>query len=209
MIRPSPLPNRCHPDGTLVAVSARGTMMGNRGGRLHRNDFTLGRARWRGPAWICCETSFRNRHRTVMGQGYTELFFLDEATALAAGHRPCFACRNAEARRFATCWTEAHATSTPVRAGEIDRVLHAARRGPPYEIDAGKLPPGAICRQEGRFWLRTRSGWLEWTDLGYLAGRGPAPDRTTRLCTPEPTCAVLRAGYAPRLHPSATAPGKR
>ena len=89
-----PLQNRVTPEGEIIATAARGTMMGNRGGCLHRPDKTLGRRRWVTRQWICCELRFRGRHRVVMTPGqYTELFFLDEATALAAGHRPCFECR--------------------------------------------------------------------------------------------------------------------
>jgi len=84
--RPRPLQNRVAPDGALHSVAARGLLMGNRGGRLHDATQRLSRARWRSRAWIACEIDFRGRHRTVMGAGYTELFFLDEATALAAGH---------------------------------------------------------------------------------------------------------------------------
>lgn len=203
MSRPTPLPNRCRPDGTLAAMPARGTLMGNRGGRLHRADGTLGRARWRSKAWICCEIAFRGRHRTVMGAGYTEIFFLDEATALAAGHRPCFECRRADAIRFASLWAEVHGASAPARAAEIDGILHAERTAPPQPIRPGTLPAGAICEQDGRFWLRTATGWLEWHPDGYTTLHAPDPERPARSVTPAPVRAVLRAGYAPRLHPTA------
>ena len=91
-----PLQNRVTPQGEIIATPERGTVMGNRGGRIHRDD----RARWKSKAWITCRLSFKSRHRTVMGNSYTELFFLDEATALAAGHRPCFECRRADALAF-------------------------------------------------------------------------------------------------------------
>ena len=97
----SPLQNRVTPFGDIAAVSARGGMMGNRGGRLHGPERRLGRRRWASRAWICCELAFRGRQRVVMGESYTELFFLDEAVALAAGHRPCFECRRREARAVA------------------------------------------------------------------------------------------------------------
>ena len=94
------LQNRVDPWGALHAVTQRGTMMGNRGGKIHRDDKTLGKRRWASHHWICCELHFRGRHREVMGPAYTELFFLDEVTALAAGHRPCWECRRADARAF-------------------------------------------------------------------------------------------------------------
>ncbi|MEL6871445.1 MAG: hypothetical protein AAFO62_01345, partial [Pseudomonadota bacterium] len=85
------------PDGEIVAIPERGTVMGNRGGRIHTPDKTLSRRRWASRHWICCVLEFRGRHREVMApRSYTELFFLDEATAFAAGHRPCFECRRAD-----------------------------------------------------------------------------------------------------------------
>ena len=94
-----PLQNRVSPFGELFASPARGTMFGNRGGKFHRDDKTLGSKRFASRQWICCVLQFKNRQRDVWGRYYTELFFLDEVTALAAGHRPCFECRREEAKR--------------------------------------------------------------------------------------------------------------
>src|SRR5438093_11433404 len=124
-----PLPNRVTPLGELVAVASRGLFMGNRGGRIHRNDRTLGTRRWASRAWICCVTRFKGRHRAVWGHGYTELFFLDEPTALAAGHRPCFECRRRAALAFAASWAAARHAPVPPRAAEMDRVRSEERRG--------------------------------------------------------------------------------
>src|SRR5438067_5654207 len=99
-----PMQNRITPLGEIVAVPFRGLFMGNRGGRLHRDDRSLSGRRWVSRAWICCVLEFKGRHRAVWGDSYTELFFLDEPTALAAGHRPCFECRRRDAMRFAECW---------------------------------------------------------------------------------------------------------
>src|SRR6478609_2298786 len=96
-----PLPSRVDPFGNLFATAARGTLMGNRGGRLHDSHRTLTKRRWTSRAWICCRLDFNDRHRAVWGDSYTELFFLDEVTAFAAGHRPCFECRRKDAERFA------------------------------------------------------------------------------------------------------------
>jgi hypothetical protein len=167
MSRPSPLPNRCAPDGTLHAVAARGTLMGNRGGRLHRADHTLGRARWKSRAWISCRLDFKGRHRTVMGDSYTEIFFLDEATAFAAGHRPCFECRRADARAFAAAWARAHGSLAAPSAPEMDRSLHAQRLGPPETVAFGALPSGAIFRKDGAFHVRAPSGAALWSFDGY------------------------------------------
>src|SRR5260370_37899254 len=136
-----PLQNRVTPFGELVAVASRGQFMGNRGGRLHRDDRTLGARRWVSRQWICCVTRFKGRHRAVWGSGYTELFFLDEPTALAAGHRPCFECRLHAAVAFAASWAAARQQSVAPRAADMDRVLHAERldgrgqRRPPPAID--------------------------------------------------------------------------
>ena len=92
------LQNRVTPFGELIATPARGLMFGNRGGRFHRDDQTLGLRRWASRHWICCDLHYKGHHHEPMGKGYTSLFFLDEVTALAAGHRPCFYCRHADAR---------------------------------------------------------------------------------------------------------------
>jgi hypothetical protein len=202
-MRPSPLRNRVAPDGSLHAVPARGLFMGNRGGRLHRDDRTLGRARWRGRAWICCLVAFRGRHREVMGAGYTELFFLDEATALAAGHRPCFECRRADAHAFAAAWARASGTPPPTAAA-MDRALHAERLAPPRTVSFAELPPAAIFAEGGGVFLRTAAGALAWSFAGYRPARAFAPDEPVSALTPPSVRAVLAAGYRPALHPSAS-----
>jgi hypothetical protein len=121
-----PLQNRVDPLGELFADAARGLFMGNRGGRFH-DERKLGRRRWASRQWICCRLQFKNRHREVWGDGYTELFFLDEPTALAAGHRPCFECRREDARAFAACWQHAFSLAAAPRAAMMDEVLHAQR----------------------------------------------------------------------------------
>ena len=195
MTRPSPLPNRVAPDGALHAAAARGTLMGNRGGRLHRADGTLS-ARWRSRAWIACETAFRGRQRQVWGAGYSELFFLDEPTALAAGHRPCFECRRAEALAFA-------AACGLRRAGEIDRVLHAERLGPRDRVPFGALPDAAIFASAGGFFLRAGNDARAWSFGGYGPARSFAAEERVDAVTPALARRALAAGYRPRLHPSA------
>ena len=116
-----PLQNRVDPDGNLIAVAARGTLMGNRGGRFHTDDKKLTSRRWVSRQWICCVLDFHGRHRDVWGHSYTELFFLDEVTALAAGHRPCFECRRKDAQVFAALFPGGP------RAADMDRILHAER----------------------------------------------------------------------------------
>src|SRR5260370_7694160 len=132
-----PPQSRVPPVGEFVAVASRGLLMGNRGGGWHRDDRTLGARRWVSRAWICCVTQFKGRHRAVWANGYTELFFLDEPTALAAGHRPCFECRRRDAVAFAASWAAARHASVPPRAAEMDPVLHPA----PLDAPRNPRPP--------------------------------------------------------------------
>ena len=122
-----PLQNRVDPFGNLFAAPARGLFMGNRGGRFHTDAKTLTARRWASRQWICCVLDFKGRHRDVWGRFYTELFFLDEVTALAAGHRPCFECRRQDAVAFAEKWRQAQKLRASPKAGEMDAVLHGER----------------------------------------------------------------------------------
>ncbi len=192
-----PLQNRVLPDGTITAHAARDTLMGNRGGRFHTADRTLSRRRWASKAWITCVLDFKDRRRTVMGGGYTEQFFLDEVTALAAGHRPCFECRRDEALRYARLAGGGVRMSAP----EMDGRLHAQRLGPRRQAAANALPDGAMLA-DGASFLAVRGGrLLRWGLEGY-ADAGAVTDRVVPVLTPDLTLDVLRAGYAPRWHAS-------
>ena len=122
-----PLQNRVDPFGELFATPSRGLFMGNRGGRIHTDDQKLAKRRWASRQWICCVLDFKGRQRDVWGRYYTELFFLDEVTALAAGHRPCFECRRKDAEAFAAAWQQVFRLLRRPRADEMDLVLHAER----------------------------------------------------------------------------------
>jgi hypothetical protein len=122
-----PLQNRVSPFGELCAFCARGLFMGNRGGRFHTDAKTLTRRRWASRQWICCVLDFKGCRRVIWGRSYTELFFLDEPIAFAAGHRPCFECRRKDAEAFAEKWCEARRLRRPPYAAEMDEVLHAER----------------------------------------------------------------------------------
>jgi hypothetical protein len=202
--RPSPLQNRVSPWGEVAAVTARGLMMGNRGGRIHRADGTLGGRRWASKQWIICRTAFNGRRRQVMGPGYTELFFLDDAVATAAGHRPCFECRRADALAFAAAWSADAGLAAPLRAPEMDVRLHAARRGARTLAAPRDLPPGAMFAVDGAAMLRVAGGARVWGWQGY----GPpiaAPDAMAQVLTPDGALSALRGGWRPVLHPSAHA----
>jgi hypothetical protein len=202
-----PLQNRVDPFGELFADSSRGLFLGNRGGRFHTDNRTLMRRRWVSRTWICCVLEFKNRHRDVWGTSYTELFFLDEVTALAAGHRPCFECRRKDAVAFAASWQQAFKLRAPPRAGAMDAVLHRERldghgkRRHRRVLDA--LPDGAVVAlEEGAF--AVRGGMLlRWTPSGYTACRRRPRGRTVDVLTPPAMLAVLAAGYSPQWHPSA------
>lgn len=196
-----PLQNRVHPTGEIVAVRDRGMMMGNRGGRIHSIDRKLAK-NWASKQWICCVLDFKNRAREVMGDSYTELFFLDEATALASGHRPCFECRREDALKFSGLWAALRGRAGREKAPEMDKTLHAERRGAFDRCAFTELPYGAIARSNSRILLRSHNGALEWGFSGY----GPVEDfkGEVEVITPPTIRSILASGYTPLMHPSAT-----
>ena len=203
------LQNRVDPFGVLIATSARGLFFGNRGGRFHRDDQTLGRRRWASRQWICCVLQFKQRHRAVWGHGYTELFFLDEVTALGAGHRPCFECRRADAKAFAAKWAHATAGEIP-HAPDMDLVLQAerlhgrAKRTQETPID--DLPDGTFVTLKSvpnvAYAIRG-SRLLRWSESGYSEKKLRPRQTAMNVLTPPSIVAILRAGYRPQWHPSA------
>ena len=196
-----PLQNRVTPDGELTISPARGLLMGNRGGRLHDAVRKLGARRWASKQWICCRLAFNNRHRKVWANSYSELFFLDEVTAFAAGHRPCFECRRKDAQTFAALFPGPH------KAPAMDTVLHAERldgkvkRRHRRAIDA--LPDGAmIAFDDGAYAVRGQY-LLRWSPSGYERKRARPQRVDADVLTPPSMLAVLAKGYAPLWHPSA------
>ena len=203
-----PLQNRVTPEGQIIACEARGTMMGNRGGAFHDEAKALGRRRWASKQWICCRLEFKGRRREVMAPNrYTELFFLDEATAMAAGHRPCFECRRQEALWFATLWARVRGRDGRATAGEMDDVLQAERvdeggTKPVWRAETPSLPSGTFVRVEGVPHLVLARWLLAWTPGGYTATRPHPESGPLEVLTPKSIVAVLSAGYYPSLHPS-------
>jgi len=202
-----PLQNRVSPFGELLAVPVRGTLFGNRGGRFHTDAQTLRVRRWVSRRWICCVLDFKGRHRDVWGRFYTELFFLDEPTALAAGHRPCFECRRKDAEAFAESWRKAHGLSARPLADRMDDVLHderlraRAKRLHRRAIDA--LPDGAFIALEGEPFCIRGDVLLHWTPQRYDTRKRRLRGLTVDVLTPPAILAVLSAGYRPHWHPSA------
>jgi hypothetical protein len=197
--------NRVTPFGDIIATPDRGTFMGNRG-VLHDDRGNVRRT-WRLKRWLLCLREFKGRRRQVMAPGrYTELFFLDEATGLAAGHRPCWECRRDRYRAFSTAWP-----SGCLLAEAIDDQLHAERLNPDgsqrrFDANLDNLPDGVlVIRRESveRAYLLWRDELLAWSPGGYR-------DRLLRLkgervvvLTPRPTVEAIRAGYVPEVHPTA------
>jgi len=198
------LQNRVDPFGDICAHPARGSFMGNRGGRIHRDDRTLGARRWASRQWICCRLDFKGRQRRVFGAGYTELFFLDEVTALAAGHRPCFECRREEALAFSRNFG---GSGRSPRAPQMDAVLHAERldgRGKrTFRSRLDVLPDGVIIARDGQAFALRGDALLPWTPFGYAAALPRATEMVVDVLTPSSIVSVLRAGYRPHWHESA------
>lgn len=202
-----PLQNRVSPFGELIAAPARGLFMGNRGGRFHTNAKTLTARRWVSRQWICCVLEFKGRQRDVWGRFYTEVFFLDEPTALAAGHRPCFECRRADALHFADGWQQANRLRARPTAPAMDAVLHderlAGRGKRLHRRDIDSLPDGAFVALDGEAFTVRGDALLHWTPAGYGARRKRPRHGTVDVLTPPAILAVLVAGFEPHWHPTA------
>jgi hypothetical protein len=208
-----PRKNRVTPFGEITAIPERGTFLGNRG-ILHDAEGHIKRT-WQVKRWLVCVLEFRGRKRTVMTPNrYTELFFLDEATALAAGHRPCAECRYRRFLDFCTAWKVAHpgtSGSQRPRADDIDAVLHAERvtrdrTKRSYTATLDELPDGVFVTREDRSslaYLVWAGQLLEWSPGGYRE-RLPRPKKElVQVLTPPSTVAAIRAGYIPEVHASA------
>jgi hypothetical protein len=191
-----PLQNRVTPLGELIATPERGLVYGNRG-RLHDEHRHIRRC-YDGRRWIACRLEFRGRRRAdPMPPGrYTGLFFLDEVTALAAGHRPCAECRREDYLRFVDL--------VGMRAHAVDARLHEERLGPHREQALEDLPDGAFVRRNGDPWLVLGDRLLRWTPGGY-AERRSRGSGLAEVITPPTSLRVLASGWSgsvPLLHPS-------
>jgi hypothetical protein len=218
-----PRQNRVTPHGELIAVPDRGMFWGNRGPLLDREGRLVRYSR--GQAWVICVLSFKGRRRQQWTPGrLTELYFLDEATGLAAGHRPCGECRYREYQAFKHAWARDAGSSAsgppsgqpgpppdaPPRAPEIDARLHADRltgtgQRRMYRASLFALPSGTMVDIGGAPWLVHLGGLLAWTPGGYRQRAVEGPGDLVTVITPRATVAVLAAGYRPVLHPSALA----
>ena len=193
-----PLQNRVTPTGDIIATDARGTLMGNRG-IIHDSDRrTLLKRRWTHRAWVCCQLEFNDRQRTVMGpRAYTELFFLDEATALAAGHRPCGTCRHAAYVKFKAAWLKGNLSGHDgsVSIERIDRQMHRERvdrrrRQVHFRAPLETLCSGVMILADSQSHLVWDNRLLPWGEKGYatpLARRSG----TVMVLTPRSTVAAI------------------
>jgi hypothetical protein len=201
-----PLQNRVTPQGDIIATPHRGLFTGNRG-IIHDPETKTLTRRWANKAWLTCVCDFRGRRREVMGgRSWTELFFLDEATALAAGHRPCFYCRRDDAVRFRAAWETGNGV-TNLLARDMDAVLHGERlerrkkRLYACTIPPRELPDGAMVQEGMESYLIVQGRALTWSPAGYRKTQIALHD--AMLLTPPSTLRALSAGYRPVLHPSA------
>jgi len=201
-----PLANRVTPYGRFEATPHRGLLIGNRG-ILHDERGAFGAARWRHSHWIACALAYKGWRRRLLQPGaWTELFFLDEATALAAGHRPCALCRRADYERWRAAWRVAFGLPEKPAAAAMDKALHAARlerrQQRHHRAALEALPDGAMIALAGQAWLVRGAALLRWSHAGYDQRR-KRDDGEVAVITPAPSVACLSAGYSALLHPSA------
>jgi len=200
------LQNRVDPEGHIIRTSARGAWMGNRG-ILHDEHQHVLRA-FKLKAWITCVLEFRGRKRSVMAPNrYTELFFLDEATAFSAEHRPCFECRREDFKRFKSCWLKGNPEygfdeRTPI--AEIDNILHRERIGKKgvkvtHTEDISDLPDGSCIRWRGKPAIVTGEKVFFWSPSGYEFAAARPASGTVEVLTPASIVKAFRAGYAPQM----------
>ena len=204
--------NRVNPHGEIFETKARGTLMGNRGRALHDDRGQIVRL-FDGQRWITCLLEFKGRQRKVMSPRlYTELFFLDEAVALAAGHRPCAECRRERFNAFVSSWKESTGRDqgSSLLAPEIDRELHPARIGRSlekitYQAPLESLPDGCFVQNENGSCLVWEGSLLLWSAEAYTKKEPQPVGLIVEVLTPEPTVRCLRSGYRPEIHKSAFA----
>jgi hypothetical protein len=208
-----PRQNRVTPFGELIATPARGTLMGNRGGCLHDTAQRIVRP-FVSRRWIACLLEFKGRRRTVMTPGrYTELFFLDEATAFAAGHRPCAECQRTRYDLFRQHWAAANPDLTAAArpsADDMDRVLHAERLGTgganrTYRDRLSHLPAGVMVADDERSaFLVHERGLLRWTPGGYAGWESRGEGVEVSVLTPRSIVRAIAGGFPVGVHPSAS-----
>lgn len=212
--RSGPLQNRVTPFGEIISTAERGLLMGNRGGAIHNAAKQLTSRRWVSNHWIICLLEFKGRKMELMAPGqYTQLFFLDEATALSAGHRPCFECQRTKAKQFFDAWRKGN----PLLVGEgalrvdlVDVVLQRERLTRDrskmmYETTIGELPGGVLVvrsRSPKAAWLLWQGRLRLWTPGGYTDDEPARSMERVRVLTPRSVVNAFVGGYVPAVHPT-------
>lgn len=183
-------------------------MMGNRGGVLHNEQKETVRP-YKSRRWITCVLEFKGRHRVVMAPNrYTELFFLDEAVAFAAGHRPCAECRRERFNAFRYAWQLSHKQQHPPSADEMDFELHSARinrrKKVTYQAPLRSLPDGCFVEIGGNPYLVLDGSLFSWTPARYTKSPRLSGNPALTVLTPAPIVECFRMGYQPQVHPTAS-----
>ena len=200
------LQNRVNPMGEIIRTAARGAWMGNRG-LLHNDRKEIVRP-FRLLAWITCVLTFKDRKRIVMSPGlYTELFFMDEATAFSAGHRPCYECRREDYKRYKQYWllgNPSHHFNEKISITEIDVILHRERMGTgnskvTFHADINELPDGTFVLLDEMPFLIKGDLLYQWTPAGYDAGIARPHNMDVAVLTPASTVNACKAGYIPQM----------
>ncbi|GAB2794631.1 hypothetical protein GCM10027040_21120 [Halomonas shantousis] len=207
-----PLQNRVDPFGNLHSVQARGALLGNRG-QLHDANKNIVRP-WKTKAWVTCALEYGDTQRTIFApDSYSELFFLDEATAFAAGHRPCASCRNKRYREFKAQWLAANPELVPGEKppiAAIDKVLHAERAAQSgdkvtFKTAIETLPFGTIIEQDGATFLVGEKELLPWSFHGYSQpALLPEEGTSVTVLTPASIVLLFQQGFRPEVHETAT-----
>lgn len=207
-----PLPNGVDPWGRIHAISPSAMFLGNRG-ILHGDERTIVR-QWANKSWVTCALKYGNRDRKPLMRpnSYSELFFLDEATALSAGHRPCGECRKDDYKRFKAAWFMANNAADMTNSiADIDRAMHAdrvtlGRDKKTFRSALKDLPPGVMVEVNGQACLYWEAELRLWSPEGYKAALpAPDPSAAVQVLTPLSIVGVIRAGYRPQVHSSALA----
>ncbi|SJZ53062.1 hypothetical protein [Sediminibacterium ginsengisoli] len=204
------LQNRVSPNGSIIRTAARGAWLGNRG-VIHNEDKEIVRP-FTIKAWIICMLEFRGRHREIMQPGlWTELFFLDEATAFSAGHRPCFQCRYKDHIRFKQCWIQGnpqYSFDMKTSIKSIDDIIHAERIGSnriktTYTEQIKNLPDGTFINNNDESYLLSESRLYHWTPYGYDRSENAFPEEPVEVLTPHSIVNAFKAGYNPQIDKTA------
>jgi hypothetical protein len=198
--------NRVNPFGQIIETTERGLWMGNRG-NIHNINREIVRP-FKLKAWITCRLQFKGRRREIMAPNlYTELFFLDEATAFAAGHRPCCECRREDYNKFKAAWLKGNPEykftgKTSIR--EIDAILHQERNGEngskkTYKENNNNLPNGIFIAAENQPYLLWNKHLYLWTPAGYTKSKSLSHNGNSIILTPKSIVQTFRAGYMPQV----------